>query len=65
MTLNKEKFLAERAEVNSEKDQEEMFDNLEDNDRPVFPMTPYNEEVIAIALDYLDLLDQDSVALVK
>ena len=62
VTLNKEKFLAERERVNSEKDQEELFDDLEDEDRPVFPPTPYNEEVIAIALDYLDLLDAQSVA---
>jgi carboxyl-terminal processing protease len=62
VTLNKEKFLAERERVNSEKDQEEMFENLEDDDRPVFPPTPYNEEVISISLDYLDLLDAQSVA---
>ncbi|TWU24659.1 carboxy terminal-processing peptidase [Bythopirellula polymerisocia] len=65
VTLNKEKFLAERAEVNSDKDQEEMFENLENNDRPVFPMTPYNEEVMAIALDYLELLNEANVALAK
>lgn len=62
VTLNKEKFLAERERVNAEKDQEEMFEDLEDEDRPVFPPTPYNEEVVAIALDYLDLLDAQSVA---
>jgi carboxyl-terminal processing protease len=62
VTLNKEKFLAEREEVNSEKDQEEMFNDLEDKDRPVFPPTPYNEEVMAIALDYLDLIGSESVA---
>ena len=62
VTLNKEKFLAERESVNSEKDQEEMFEDLQDGDRPVFPSTPYNEEVISISLDYLDLLDHQSVA---
>ncbi len=62
VTLNKEKFLAEREAVNSEKDQEEMFEDLQDEDRPVFPSTPYNEEVISISLDYLDLLDHESVA---
>lgn len=62
VTLNKKEFLAEREKVNSEKDQEEMFEDLEDEDRPVFPPTPYNEEVISIALDYLDLLDAQSVA---
>ncbi len=65
VTLNKEKFLAERAEVNSDKDQEEMFERLEDKDSPVFPMTPYNEEVINIALDYLELLHENNVAVAK
>lgn len=65
VTLNKEKFLAERAEVNSDKDQEEMFERLEDKNSPVFPMTPYNEEVINIALDYLELLHENNVALAK
>ena len=65
VTLNKEKFLAEREEVNSEKDQEDMFKDLEDKDRPVFPSTPYNEEVMAIALDYLDLIGSESVAVAR
>lgn len=63
VTLNKEKFMAERAEMNAEKDQEEMFDEMEE-DGPVFAPTPYNEEVIKIALDYLDLLKSESVAAV-
>ena len=65
VTLNKETFLAERKELNSEKDQEEIFESLEDDDRPVFPSTPYNEEVIAIALDYLDLLGQNRIAVAQ
>ena len=36
LTLNKEKFLAERAELNTEKEQEDLFDDLQTNDRPVF-----------------------------
>jgi carboxyl-terminal processing protease len=62
VTLNKEKFLAEREKVNSDKDQEQMFEDLEAKDRPVFAPTPYNEEVVSIALDYLDLLGEASVA---
>jgi len=65
VTLNQEKFLAERAEVNMEKDQEEFFDQLQDEDRPIFPSTPYNKEVVAIALDYLKLLDENRVAVAK
>jgi carboxyl-terminal processing protease len=65
VTLNKEKFLAERKELNSEKEQEEIFESLEDDDRPVFPKTPYNDEVIAIALDYLELLGQNRIAVAQ
>lgn len=65
VTLNKEKFLAERKEINSEKDQEEIFDKLQDEDRPVFPPTSYNKELIAIALDYLEMLGQGRVAVAR
>lgn len=65
VTLNKEKFLAEREELNSEKEQEEIFESLEDDDRPVFPSTPYNDEIVAIALDYLELLGQNRVAVAQ
>jgi carboxyl-terminal processing protease len=62
ITLNKEKFLAERAELNTEKEQEELFDDLQTHDKPVFPRTPYNDEVVAIALDYLELLGDSRLA---
>lgn len=62
LTLNKEKFLAERDELNTEKEQEEMFDDLQANDKPVFPQTPYNDELVAIALDYLELLGDGRLA---
>ncbi len=71
VTLNKAEFLAEREEVNSEKDKEEVFDDLQEEDRPVFPLSekdavaPYNEEVIAIALDYLNLLGENRVAVAR
>ena len=68
VTLNKAKYLAEREEVNSEKDQEAVLDEMQEENRPVFPLTPnhplasYNAEVLAIALDYLELLGLDRVA---
>lgn len=62
VTLNKERFLAERKEINSEKDQEEIFEKLQNEDRPVFPSTSYNKELITIALDYLEMLGLDRVA---
>jgi len=71
VTLNKAKFLAEREEANSEKDKKEIFDELQGEDRPVFPLmagnpiAPYNEEVVAIALDYLRLLSGNRVAVAR
>ena len=68
VTLNLEKHLAEREEVNADKDQEEIFDEMQEEDRPVFPLAPnhplasYNEEVLSIALDYLDMLSHNPVA---
>jgi carboxyl-terminal processing protease len=62
ITLNEEKFLAERKELNTEKEQEEMFDDMQTNDQPVFPANPYNDEVVAIALDYLELLGDSRLA---
>jgi carboxyl-terminal processing protease len=62
LTLNREKFLKEREELNTEKEQEDLFDNLQTNDRPVFAKTPYNDEVVAIALDYLELLGDSRLA---
>ncbi len=71
VTLNMEKYLAEREEVNSEKDQEEIFDELVEDDRPVFPLdeknpiSPYNEEVVNIALDYLEMLGGNRLAVAQ
>ena len=65
VTLNKEKFLAERKELNEEKDQDEIIDQMNDDDRPVFPSTPYNKELVSIALDYIELLGQDHVAVAR
>jgi carboxyl-terminal processing protease len=62
LTLNKEKFIAERDELNTEKEQEEMFDDLAAGDKPVFPQNFYNDELIAIALDYLELLGDGRLA---
>ena len=65
VTLNMEKFLAKRKEANSEKDQKDLFEKLQDDDRPVFPSSPYNDELLAIALDYLQLLGQNHVAVAR
>jgi carboxyl-terminal processing protease len=65
VTLNKDKFLAEREELSAEKEQEETFDKLTDPDRPVYELDGYGEEVLDISVDYLDLLGGNKVAVAR
>lgn len=59
-TLNREKFLAERNELNVEDEEEKLLDEAQGVDRPVFDAEDYyNGEVLAIAEDYLELLASD------
>lgn len=65
ITLNKEKFLAERKELDSDKEQEELFENMTDPTRPVYEMDGYGQEAIDITIDYLDLLGGNKVAVAR
>ena len=47
---------------NTEKEQADDLEKELEEDRPVFDDTPYNDEVVAIALDYLRLLKRHQVA---
>lgn len=62
VTLNKEKFLKEREELDNDKEQEKMFDAMTDPSRPVYDMNGYGTEALDIAVDYLDLLGSNRVA---
>jgi carboxyl-terminal processing protease len=62
LPLNKDKFLAERKELNAEKDQEKMFDEMNDPTRPVFEKDDYGLEALDITVDYLELLGGNKVA---
>ena len=62
VTLNKEKFLKEREELDNDKEQEKMFDAMTDPSRPVFDMNGYGKEALDIATDYLELLGANRVA---
>ncbi|MBI2825603.1 MAG: carboxy terminal-processing peptidase [Planctomycetia bacterium] len=56
VTLNEKKFLAEREEVNADKEEEREFEELANRTKPVFdPNNFYNREVLAITVDYLQL----------
>jgi carboxyl-terminal processing protease len=56
VSLNEEKFMAERKELNAEKEEEKELDDLNEATEDVFKETFYNKEIRAIALDYLRLL---------
>jgi carboxyl-terminal processing protease len=54
--LKEDKFLADRAELNAEKEEEKNFEELNDPNRPVFKNDFYNDEALNITVDYLNLL---------
>jgi carboxyl-terminal processing protease len=56
ISLNETKFMAEKAELNSEKQEENEFDELNDPNRPVEKRDYYFNEVLAITTDYVRLL---------
>ncbi|HZZ30123.1 MAG TPA: carboxy terminal-processing peptidase [Pirellulales bacterium] len=53
--LNQDKFLTERAELNTEQEEEKQFEQLDDPNRPVVKRDFYFNEVLNITLDYLQL----------
>jgi carboxyl-terminal processing protease len=65
VTLNQEVFLKERAELDADKEQEKMFDDVNDPKRPVFEMDGYGEEALDITVDYMDSLGVNKVAIGK
>ena len=66
VTLNLEQYLAEREELDTEKEQEEIGEKLSDTDRPVYDIEDhYNQEAMSIIVDYLKLLRENKVAVVR
>jgi len=62
ITLNEQKYLAERSEFNAEEEEEKRLEEQEGKDRPVIDRNFYFDEALAITLDYLDLLNKGKVA---
>ncbi|MEX2139836.1 MAG: carboxy terminal-processing peptidase [Pirellulales bacterium] len=54
VSLNAEKFLADRAELNADKEEEKKFEEL-NGSAPIFKRDFYNNETLAVTLDYLRL----------
>jgi carboxyl-terminal processing protease len=65
VTLNREKFLKEREELDADKEQEDLFDDMTDPTRPVYEMDGYGQEALDITVDYLDLLGGNRVAVAQ
>lgn len=63
ITLSEEKLRRERAEdKKDEQASNEEEKTGEDKEPPVFPESPYNEEILSICLDYIDLLNGQKTA---
>jgi carboxyl-terminal processing protease len=62
--LNEAKFLARRAELDAEAEDEKTFEEQANGhgDNEVFKRTFYNNEALSITVDYLRLLGKDKVA---
>jgi carboxyl-terminal processing protease len=61
--LNEQKFMARRAELDSEDEEEKIVeDQAGGGHNEVFKRNYYNNEVLNITLDYLKLLGKDKVA---
>jgi carboxyl-terminal processing protease len=56
VTLNEEKFLAERAKLNADEEEEKHIEKLHESDHPVFERDYYNNEALEVTLDYLQLI---------
>ena len=57
VTLNEEMFFAERAEFDADKQDEEQIKEQGDTERPVFRRNYYNDEVLNVATDFVQLLN--------
>ncbi len=53
--LNHDKFMAERKDLNADKEEEKEYEQLNDSKRPVVKRDYYINEVLAITADYLKL----------
>jgi carboxyl-terminal processing protease len=57
LSINEEKFFADRKDIDLDKENRKELEKQLSPDEEVFPMTFYNKEVLAIATDYVELLD--------
>ncbi|MEX0978039.1 MAG: carboxy terminal-processing peptidase [Pirellulales bacterium] len=65
ISLNKEKFIADKGEMTAEKQEEKEFEELNDPNRPVVKRDFYFNEVLDITTDYAGLLGSTQAAAVE
>jgi carboxyl-terminal processing protease len=65
ISLNKEKFIADKGELTAEKQEEKEFEELNDPNRPVVKRDFYFNEVLDITTDYAKLLGSTQAAAVE
>jgi carboxyl-terminal processing protease len=64
ISLNREKFMAEKAELTAEKHEEKELEEQNDPNRPVVKRDYYFNEVLAITTDYVAMLNAPQAATV-
>ncbi len=64
ISLNKEKFIVQKAELTDEKQEEKEFEELNDPNRPVVDRDFYFNEVLAITTDYVNMIKRPQSAAV-
>ena len=64
VTLNEEKFMADRKEIDAEREEEKQFEEqFGSSERPVFDLENfYNKEVLEISADYLREIEKKRLA---
>ena len=64
VTLNEEQFLAERAQLDAEREEEKLIeDQIDPGNKPVIDRNFYFDEVLDVAVDYVKLLQSRKLAL--
>jgi carboxyl-terminal processing protease len=62
VSLNEGKFLAARAELNADKEDEKQFEEQQNSDDTVFKRDFYNDEILNITVDYIAALEREKIA---
>lgn len=66
VSLNLAEFLAEREKLDTDKETEEIGEQMSDSDRPVFDTEDhYNQETLEITKDYVKLLRENKLAIAR